>query len=457
MKNKHYFSTYLLVIIVILAFTVTNKAFANNVLFINNKAKFGDHTFIGPFNISNEKTREAKSKLIADLSDLQSKLDVNLIYQDIQFSLIPETITFDIDKSLANVNSGQDNPIIASVSRGGLNTVLTQQLPQFLFTEETVDLIAEGVEKELQTGIMPRNIHITDYLPANEIPIVEVALSEYNISGTSGPFKNAIQALDKSVVQPLEMFSMMELLTSSEIGMLSDEEMSLLSSMLYTAVLQTNFQIDERNISTLLSPIIHPGYEAAMNQTLGLDFKFTNPNKSDFTIHANWSNGKIQLSIEGPPFYYSYEPVIERIDTYKPRTVRQYSAFVNDGQVIVSQEGKEGMEVVVRRNISLNGKVINTEDVSKDFYAPIHRIEMLPLTKADASTGESTGGSDVGNESFENDEVQFDDGESNTETDPSTGNGTGQATESGTTTTGTESQNEGKQIYDKSGMPIGGK
>lgn len=435
------------------AFSVHNVQAING--FLSNE-KYAEHTFVGPFNISNQKTKQTKFKLATDLSELQSKLEVNLIYQDIQFSLPPEIVTFDIELTLAGANSGEDNPIIANVSRDGLKSVLTQQLPSIQFTKDAVESVAEGIEKELQSGIMPRNVHITDSI-ANEIPNQVVASSEYSIDSISPALSKAIHALDEVVIQPYASFSVMELLTNAEVGLLTDEEMTLLSSTLYSVILQTNFQVDERNISTLLSPIIHPGYEAAMNQTLGLDFKFTNPNKSDFTIHANWSNGKIQLSIEGPPFYYSYEPVIERIDTYKPRTVRQYSAFVNDGQVIVSQEGKEGMEVVVRRNISLNGKVINTEDVSKDFYAPIHRIEMLPLTKADASTGESTGGSDIGNESFENDEVQFDDGESNTETDPSTGNGTGQATESGTTTTGTESQNEGKQIYDKSGMPIGGK
>ena len=84
------------------------------------KNKFANHTYIGPFNISNNKTKQAKSKLASDLSELQTKLEVNLIYQDIQFSLPPETITFDIDMTLANANSGEDNPIIATVSREGL-------------------------------------------------------------------------------------------------------------------------------------------------------------------------------------------------------------------------------------------------------------------------------------------------------------------------------------------------
>ena len=127
-----------------------------------------------------------------------------------------------------------------------------------------------------------------------------------------------------------------------------------------------------------------------MNQTLGLDFKFTNPNKTEFTIRAAWSAGAIHLSIEGQPFYYTYEPSVTNIETYKPRTVRQYSAFVDDGQVVVSQEGKEGVEAIVKRTLSVDGQVVDTEDISEDFYAPIHRIEIHPLSKGDASVTENT-------------------------------------------------------------------
>ena len=88
---------------------------------------------------------------------------------------------------------------------------------------------------------MPRNVHITDYLGANEIPNEVLASSEYSIDGISPALSKAIHALDKSVIQPFESFSMMELLTSPEVGPLTDEEMTLLSSILYSAVLTNKF------------------------------------------------------------------------------------------------------------------------------------------------------------------------------------------------------------------------
>nr|WP_255723542.1 VanW family protein [Sporosarcina sp. ACRSL] len=225
--------------------------------------------------------------------------------------------------------------------------------------------------------------------------------------------------------------------------------MTFLSSILYTAILQTNFQIAERNISTTISPFIQPGFEASMNQTLGLDFKFTNPNKTDFTIRSAWSAGAIHLSIEGRPFYYSYEPSTTNIETYKPRTMRQYSAFIDDGQVVVSQEGKEGIEAIVQRTRSVDGQVVDTEQISEDFYAPIHRIEVHPLVKGNASqttdaenveTGlPQSGGSQTatGYESSNADEIDAD---------------------GSNAINGYNNQESTEEIiYDKSGLPISGK
>ncbi|MCG7345001.1 VanW family protein [Sporosarcina sp. ACRSL] len=430
---------------ILLLFLFTGVALASDFRFGKH---YTDHTYVGPFNISNHKTNQAKSKLASDFSELQTKLEVNLIYQDTQFSLPPETIKFDIDMTLANASSGEDNPIIATVSRDGLRTVLSQQLPQIRFTEGAVDSVAAGIEEELQTGIMPRNVHITDYIE-NEIPFEVVASSENSIDTISPSLSKAIQTLDDVAIEPYESFSMLELLTNSEVGPLTDEEMTFLSSILYTAILQTNFQIAERNISTTISPFIQPGFEASMNQTLGLDFKFTNPNKTDFTIRSAWSAGAIHLSIEGRPFYYSYEPSTTNIETYKPRTMRQYSAFIDDGQVVVSQEGKEGIEAIVQRTRSVDGQVVDTEQISEDFYAPIHRIEVHPLVKGNASqttdaenveTGlPQSGGSQTatGYESSNADEIDAD---------------------GSNAINGYNNQESTEEIiYDKSGLPISGK
>lgn len=438
----------LMVSFTILFSVLSSNALAKNPLSLGKN--FSDHTYVGPFNISNNKTKQAKLKLASEFSELQTKIEVNLIYQDILFILPPETIKFDIDITLANANSGEDNPLIATVSREGLHTVLIQELPEIKFTESAIDSVAIGIEKELQTGIMPRNVYITDYLGTNMVPNEVVASSEYSIDGISPSLSKAINSLDASVIGPFESFSMMKLLTSPEVGPLTNEEMTLLSSLLYSAVLQTNFQIDERNISTVVPMDIQLGFEAAMNQTLGLDFKFFNPNKTKFTIWATWSEGTIRLSIEGKPFYYAYESSVSDIEIYQPRTIHQYSAFVNDGQVVVSQEGTEGVEAFVTRTLSVDGQLIDTENISEDFYAPIHRIEIYPLTES-------------ASDNMSNEEPDL---TQNGETSSGPGNETANSEETGSSNVvesgagdknANDDSTEEEIIYDKSGLPISGK
>ncbi|MCM3743487.1 VanW family protein [Sporosarcina luteola] len=418
--------------------------------------QFADHTYVGPFNISNSKTKQARSKLASNLSELQTKMDVNLVYQDTQFALPPETITFDIDMTLANANSGEDNPIIAIVSPEGLQTVLSQELPKNNFSESAINSISIGIEEELQTGIMPRYVHITDYLGVDEIQNEVLASFDYSIDSISPALSKAVHALDQSVIGPFESFSMSEVLTSPEIGPLTDEEMTLLSSVLYSAILQTNFQVDERNIGSVIPSTIQPGFEAAMNQTLGLDLKFTNPNKTDFTIRAAWTSGRIHVSIEGRPFYYTYEPSVSKSDTYKPRTVRQYSAFIDDEQVVVSQDGIDGVEAIVTRTLSVDGEVIHSEDISKDFYAPIHRIEIHPLAKENTSAAENT--SETDNTTYDEAELPQNDGtQTSPDSEPSI---QGEVGSNKTHTVDENSTNESADeevIYDKSGLPISGK
>ena len=86
------------------------------------------------------------------------------------------------------------------------------------------------------------------------------------------------------------------------------------------------------------------------------------------------------------PLLYSYSPFVEQIESYEPKTVQQFSAFVPDGQVRVADEGRKGMEVDVHRTISYEGSVVVDEMISSDFYAPLPKIELHPLKKDSQQT-----------------------------------------------------------------------
>ncbi len=400
MVSKGFLNTF----IVVLATTVVFYGFSSvgAVVFSNVSSKnFGDETYVGPFDISRQKEQVVKERLTTDFAALQEDFAVDLTYQDVTVELPPEAVTFDVEKTVQQSNSGKENPIVATVSIDSLRTVLTQQFPLIDFTDDSILSIASGVEMELGTGIMPLNIHIADYSDFTES---EIASSSIDTQELSVSVKNLIVALNGIEIGPFATFSLVDFIENNEIGHVSDEELTVLASVLYTTILQTNFVVDERNIGSVLASFAEPGFEAAINEQLGLNFIFTNPNKSIFTLHVESVGETIQSSITGMTLLYSYQPYIGQLETFEPKTVQHYSAFVPYGQVKLAEEGQKGMEVDVRRTISFEGAVVTDEMISSDFYAPLPKIEILPLKKdTTVTSGDVYEGTTSGNTASETD------------------------------------------------------
>lgn len=374
--------------IVVIIASVIYALNATNVLAssIFSTKEFSDHTYVGPFSVSNVKVKKAKEQLAADFALLQQQMQVDVMYQDYSFILPEELITFDVEISIEQAESGKDNPIIAHVNQEGLETVLRNELAILSLSDESIMAIAKGIEGELVTGIIPQTVDLVDYIQEEDKRMTEVATATYDMSHVSPSFSRVIKALNEVMIEPFKTISLLELLTQSSVGALTEDEMHMIASSLYTAVLQTNFTIDERTIGSSLSNDVKIGFDATINEALNLDLKFTNPNRSTFILKTTWQNGDFHLSIEGLPFYYTYEPFVLEEEKFDFRTIKQYSAFVNRGQVVLAKEGKEGVEATVHRTISHNGDVVTTELIAKDFYAPQARVELHPLQSETTSS-----------------------------------------------------------------------
>lgn len=377
MGSKGFLTTFIIVLTSTLVFYGFSSVGALAITNASSK-HFGDETFVGPFDISGQKEREVKEKLESDFITLQTDFAVDLTYQDITVALPAEVVTFDVEKTVEQSVSGKENPIVATVLLDGLRTILTQQFSSILFTDDSIQSIATGIERELGTGIMPLNIHITDY---SDFTIGEIATSSIAVTEMSTSFMNVINALNGTEIASFETFSLVDFIKSKEIGVVSDEELTVLASVLYATILQTNFVIDERNIGSMLAPFAEPGFEAVINQQLGLNFIFTNPNKTAFQLHVKSGKGAIVSTITGMPLLYSYLPFVGQLESFEPKTVQQFSSFVPNGQVRVADEGRKGMEVEVHRTISYEDSVVVDELISSDFYAPMPKVEIHPLKK----------------------------------------------------------------------------
>jgi hypothetical protein len=380
MRNKGFLNTFIAVLTATLFFygisTFGTLAFSQA-----STTVFGDQTYVGPYDISNQKEQEALEKLTTGFSELQSAFSVNLAYQDAFVALPEELVRLDAEQTIKRAKSGEENLIVASVSIDGLRTVLTQQFAPVDVDEDSLYSIASGIERELGAGVMPLTVYITDYMAYPEWKEEEIASSTLIVRNPSRSLQQLIHELDGTEMVPFSSFSLLDRMQEEDGSPVADGELTILASTLYTLVLQTNFEVDERSIGNRLSPAVEPGFEAVINQSLGVNFSFTNPNKSAFTLHMKLTGNTIQTSLTGIPLLYEYTPYMTEKETYQPKTVRQFSAFMPTGQIRVEDEGKEGVEVSVSRLISYKSVELEDEWISLDFYAPQPRIELHALEK----------------------------------------------------------------------------
>jgi len=181
------------------------------------------------------------------------------------------------------------------------------------------------------------------------------------------------------------------------------------------------------------------------------------------------------------PLIYSYQTTVSNKEEFLPKTIKQFSSFVEQNSINIKTPGTNGVQVAVVKTILSGDDVLETINISEDFYPPVHKVEIHPLTvtapaegTVDGTTdGTGTGSPTDGTTGSTDGTTGTTDG-SGTSTDGSTdqpstdtGNGTsgsgdgstGSGTSTGGSGSGTNSGNENNNDdtepeYDKGGNVI---
>ncbi|SIT83251.1 VanW family protein [Edaphobacillus lindanitolerans] len=405
---------------------------------------FGDNTYIGPYDVSDLKEAQTTKVLSDGVTDLEGRFDVDVQYQDASFKLPPEAVSFDVQGTIDGANSGAENPLVVHVKNESIRTLLDQNFGMLDFTDEEVAAVTRGIERRLRNGTMPANVQISDFLDASRAEGSE-PVSEATFAGmpmTEG-FRDALAAIEGYRIEAGSSVSFLQMMEDAHAGSLTQEEMTRLASLLYASILKTNFIIDERTISDRLPEGVPVGYEAAVNPLTEVDFMFTNPNSTSFTVSAGADGDAATLSINGLPFFYEYEIRVSGMENYKPRTIRQYSENVKTITPRIEEAGAAGIRATVLKQVYNGPFEERMEEVSTDFYPPVHRIEVhrLKPVQQPADAGDGNGGSssaDGGNSSGSSGGTG--DGQDNAGSSGSGGNpGTGSGNGSGSGNDGTGS------------------
>lgn len=466
MNNKLFgitFATLLGSSVLFFGFTQAGTYVINKVIFPTKE--FGEQTYIGPYDVSNLLEQDAAVTVQTGVQSWYDDAQIKIKLQDAVVPFPLEAIQFNTDGTLTSAQGGVKNDLKFDVTDDSVGTFLSQQFSPIIFNDEQISSVTESIRLQLASGRKDHTIDISSALFASSAEQVMITNVTFNNIESSVGIKNLMLALDGYVINPTTTFSLLEFIETVDVGTVTEQDLITVASILYASILQTNFKVDERSIGPTVPTTVPIGFEASINRNLGVNFVFTNPNTTSFTVNMDGVGNGLNASLSGLPFVYSYKTTINNREEFSPKTIKQFSSFIDQNTIRVKTEGDNGVQVVVIKNILSGENNLETIQVSKDFYPPVHKVEVHPLTVTATAEGTEDGTTDDTGTSTDGSTGSTDgsgtstDGSTGTDTgDGSTGTGdgtSGNGTPTGDTGSGTEddenSEDNKKPQYDKGG------
>ena len=181
-----------------------------------------------------------------------------------------------------------------------------------------------------------------------------------------------ITSLNDVIIAPNQPVSLLTLL-GEQAGAVNEVGLDFLASMLYSTVLQTDYEMIERHSQQVLPAYLQQGIEADVNIDLEKDLQFINVSEQPGKLKASIEGNKLKIEIFVQTKLKDITVRVSKDKVVKPRVIYRYSKDIKAGKEQVEQEGQEGVRVEVYRSIVENGTT-NEQLISRDYYAPQNRI-----------------------------------------------------------------------------------
>lgn len=355
-------------------------ASAYNQIF-KDQGQFGDNTTIGSLNISGKSKQEASTLLNSAAEKWAEKTVLNITYKESKMTVDNEIFTFQTDKTIASLLSNQKNIAIVSVN----SDALLEDIYDMALSLASAPLDKDKLAKDLAVSAEfltegSKTLELENYIDGDTGEDEVIAESTVNLGSAASAMEELI-----SLIQPIEIkaetqFSLLQKMSELDGKTYNSDTLSRLGTAIYEAVLPTNFSIIERNISNQLPGYAELGLEAHVDSEIGHDLVLANTNDATYRIELQVEGKKLKATLKGQSFLNTYEIKMTDEKRYTPKTIKQYSDELAPAAMQVKKQGKDGITVKVLRRIeSSSGDLLETETLSEDFYAPIHRIELYGL------------------------------------------------------------------------------
>lgn len=371
MRKKEYFKLFFIILLsTIFIYGVSNL---DAYFLTEEEGKFSEGTYIGNIDITGFSQAEMEQKLVDEIMKWRSSDPIVFGYQDRIVTLDKELILFDVKETIRSIVDGNATGIIVSVDNAVISETLINQLDKetvntIKISELGQEILGYAADLSLIPEIRLESFLMVQDQVSDEPEVVsEVVL---NVSTESQALTQIVNQLDGMSVNPKSTLSLCAALEDFNTN---SDLVNRISSAIYQAVLQTNFEIIER----------HTGNELISEDTLGFqaivtskdkDLIFYNPNDDSYKVQLTIDQTKLTIAVIGKPFPSRYEVIGKDKKIIQPRTIIHYSSEGKAGQEKVLQQGKNGYVVKVYKQVYNQQNLVKEMLVSKDYYAPINKI-----------------------------------------------------------------------------------
>ncbi|WP_299510792.1 VanW family protein [uncultured Rummeliibacillus sp.] len=352
---------------------------------------------IGTVIVDELSDKEIKRQLNAAIEDWESE-EIYVTVGSKKIILSGDDFLFNIDKSIRKFKQHTEKPWYAFWQDSPtvdepLDVRASASLMKKIKSEtnlHNLEIKSQVLEAASYLKKSPINIKVNDFSmkDAERISFQSIALKDAQVLDATAIAKE----LDGVMIEPETPFSFNDIATKAGSN---DDSMTLVASALYSAVLQSSFEIMERHQAEKIPTYIKPGYEATVSPFLEKDLKFishsTVPTKIVASVKLNTL--KIELfSLPGSP-----KVVVSEKDkkTVQSRKIYRYSKNLSKGESKKIQQAKPGLQLLIYRTITEGNGDSKTQLISQNYYAPqneiIEKSSIQPTNNNDDTNEDSVG------------------------------------------------------------------
>ncbi|KOS62784.1 G5 domain-containing protein [Lysinibacillus agricola] len=362
---------------IVLLFTLIGVSLSlmleNSTVFANGHSSLST---IGDIEIGNLKENELEMKL-QEAIDAWAETPITVNAGEVSITFPSNNLSFDISSVITQYKSLTEKPWYAFWQKDK-----AVHIPIPVTANETVVQQVESVgawdtEKTLlQITTQASNLkdHEMEAVVKKDFTQAEerIAFQVAEVPGAVQDISKITSLLNDVLIVPNQPMSFLALL-GEQSNLVNEASLNFIASILYSVLLQTDYEILERHSQQIIPSYLQQGIGADVNPFLEKDLQFINKSNQPGKLKTTLEGNKLKIEIFAATKDKEIKVRVSKDKIVKPRVIYRYSDELKAGQERIEQEGQEGVRIEVYRSIVENGAT-KEQLVSKEYYAPQNRI-----------------------------------------------------------------------------------